>query len=150
MKDYVHLCLIVGTVLSFVLSAVYLFGARAFYGMYFQDELAISQGISYTYVAPVLTFLQNIRIINIGAMRSMGEVKTPRRMATICVLVINPAVAYLLTAVFSFGVWGIWIASLASQVCWLVMSSIKGRQCMNRLPIAKNVSTSVTTLILFR
>ena len=83
-------------------------------------------------------------------MRSMGEVKTPRRMATICVLVINPAVAYLLTAVFSFGVWGIWIASLASQVCWLVMSSIKGRQCMNRLPIAKNVSTSVTTLILFR
>ena len=134
-KDYVHLCLLVGAALSVVLSAIYLFGARGFYGMYFEDEAAISQGISYTYVAAVLTFMQIIRIINVGAMRSMGEVKIPRRMATICVLVINPAVAYLLTAVFSFGVWGIWIASLTSQVCWLVMSTIKGRQCMNRLPL---------------
>ena len=133
-KEYIMLCLLVGTAVSIALSAVYLIFARPFYGMYFQDEEAISQGISYTYVAAALTFLQIIRIINVGAMRSMGEVKTPRRMATICVLIISPAVAYILTAVYSFGVWGIWAASLTSQIVWFIMSCIKGRQCVDSLP----------------
>lgn len=132
-KDYMRLCRIAGVVVSAALSAVYLLGARFFYRQFFQDEEAVSQGVSYTYVAAALTLLQIIRIINVGGMRSMGDVKSPRIMATICVLFISPAVAYTLTAVYSFGVWGIWAASLSSQICWFTMSCILSARCMRRV-----------------
>lgn len=132
-KEYVRLCRIVGVLLSLALSAIYILGARAFFSQFFHDEAAITQGMSYTYVAAALTLLQIIRIINVGAMRGMGDVKSPRIMATICVLVISPAVAFTLTKIYHFGVWGIWMASLSSQICWFIMSCIKERQCMKRV-----------------
>ena len=132
-KDYVHLTRIVGIGVSLVLSAVYILHARGFFSQFFQDEAAIAQGISYTYVAAALTLLQIIRIINVAAMRGMGDVKSPRIMATICVLIISPSVAFTLTHVFSWGVWGIWTASVASQICWFTMSCVKERQCMKRV-----------------
>lgn len=132
-KDYVHIARIVGVVISFMLSAIYIFGARSFFSQFFQDEEAISQGISYSYVAAALTLLQIIRIINVAAMRGMGDVKSPRNMATICVLIISPTVTFTLTSVFSWGVWGIWAASLTSQVCWFTMSCVKEHKCMQRV-----------------
>jgi len=132
-KDYVRLSQIVGAVVSIVLSAVYILGAHRFYSQFFRDAEAIAHGISYTYVAAALTLLQIIRIINVAAMRGMGDVKSPRIMATICVLFINPAVAFMLTSALSCGVWGIWIASLTSQICWFIMSCVKERRCMRRV-----------------
>lgn len=132
-KDYVHLSRIVGVVLSLALSAAYILGARSFFSQFFQDEEAIAQGISYTYVAAALTLLQIIRIINVAAMRGMGDVKSPRIMATICVLIISPAVAFVLTSILHWGVWGIWAASVTSQICWFTMSCIREHQCMQRV-----------------
>ena len=132
-RDYGRLCRMVGVAVSVALSAVYILGGRTFFSMYFQDEEAITQGMSYTWVAAALTLLQIIRIINVGSMRSMGDMKSPRRIATLCVLIINPAVAYLMTAVFSYGVWGIWTASLASQTVWFILSCIGERRCLKRL-----------------
>jgi putative MATE family efflux protein len=132
-KDYVRLSRILGVVVSVVLSAVYIIFARRFFSQFFQDEEAIAQGISYTYVAAGLTLLQIIRIINVAAMRGMGEVKAPRIMATVCVLVISPAVAFTMTSVLHYGVWGIWTASVTSQICWFIMSCVKEHQCMQRV-----------------
>ena len=132
-KDYVRLSRILGVVVSVVLSAVYIIFARRFFSQFFQDEEAIAQGISYTYVAAGLTLLQIIRIINVAAMRGMGEVKAPRIMATVCVLVISPAVAFTMTSVLHYGVWGIWAASVTSQICWFIMSCVKEHQCMQRV-----------------
>ena len=132
-KDYVRLSRIVGVAVSLVLSAGYILGARAFFSQFFHDEEAIAQGISYTFVAAALTLLQIIRIINVAAMRGMGDVKSPRIMATICVLIVSPAVAFTLTSVLSWGVWGIWAASVTSQICWFTMSCVKEHQCMQRV-----------------
>ena len=132
-KDYVRLSRILGVVVSVVLSAVYIIFARRFFSQFFQDEEAIAQGISYTYVAAGLTLLQIIRIINVAAMRGMGEVKAPRIMATVCVLIISPAVAFTMTSVLHYGVWGIWAASVTSQICWFIMSCVKEHQCMQRV-----------------
>lgn len=132
-KEYVRQCRTAGIAVSLLLSAVYIFGARSHYSLYFQDEEAIVQGISYNYAAAILTFLQIVRIIHVGAMRSMGNVKTPRMMATVCVLVINPAAAFILTSILHFGIWGIWAASLSSQACWFVMSCIGERRCMQKV-----------------
>jgi len=70
------------------------------------------------------------RIINVAAMRGMGDAKSPRIMATVCVLFVNPAVAFMLTSVLPCGVWGIWIASLTSHLCWFTMSCVLEHRCM--------------------
>jgi len=132
-KDYVRIARIMGVALSMALSTIYILGARSFFRQFFQDEEAISQGISYSFVAAALTLLQIIRIINVAAMRGMGDVKSPRNMATICVLIISPAVAFTLTTVFHWGVCGIWAASVTSQICWFIMSWVKEHQCMQRV-----------------
>jgi len=129
-RDYVRLSRIAGAVVSVALGAVYILGARKFFSHYFQDEKDIAQGISYTYVAAALAFLQIIRIINVAAMRGMGDAKSPRIMATVCVLLVNPAVAFMLTSVLPCGVWGIWIASLTSHLCWFTMSCVLEHRCM--------------------
>ena len=132
-RDYVRLGRISGVAVSIALSAVYILCARWFFGLYFQDEAAVAQGVSYTCVAAALTLLQIVRIVNVAAMRGMGNVKSPRIMATVCVLIVNPAVAFVLTSALSLGVWGIWIASLTSQLCWFVMSCARERRCMRRV-----------------
>lgn len=80
-NDYVHLCRIVGVAISIALSGIYILGARLFFRQFFQDEIAVRQGISYTFVAAALTLLQIIRIINVAAMRGMGDVRSHRRRA---------------------------------------------------------------------
>ena len=129
-KDYVRLSRFAGTAVAVTLSSVYILGARTFFSQYFHDEEAIAAGISYTYIAAALTFIQIIRIINVAAMRGMGDLKSPRIMATICVLVLNPAISFTLTSVLSCGIWGIWAAALASQICWFIMSCTGAHRCM--------------------
>ena len=119
----------VGVMISVCLSAIYILSAHWYYSLYFSDAVSIQQGGQYSYVAAVLTLLQIMRIVNIGGMRGMGEVKIPRNLATICVLIINPGTSFLLTEMLGYGVWGIWISSLVTQIIWCLMSFIKLNTC---------------------
>lgn len=112
-------------ILAAVLSAIYLIGARWFYALFFSDAESVATGVEYTVCVAVIVFLQLTRIVNIAALRGLGEVKAPKRIAAFCVLVINPGIAYLLTIVGPYEVWGIWTASLVSQAAWCLMSYLK-------------------------
>lgn len=112
-------------ILAAALSAIYLIGARWFYALFFSDAESVATGVEYTICVAVIVFLQLTRIVNIAALRGLGEVKAPKRIAAFCVLVINPGIAYLLTIVGPYEVWGIWTASLVSQAAWCLMSYIK-------------------------
>ena len=112
-------------ILAAALSAIYLIGARWFYALFFSDAESVATGVEYTVCVAVIVFLQLTRIVNIAALRGLGEVKAPKRIAAFCVLVINPGIAYLLTIVGPYEVWGIWTASLVSQAAWCLMSYIK-------------------------
>lgn len=112
-------------ILAAALSAIYLIGARWFYALFFSDAESVTTGVEYTVCVAVIVFLQLTRIVNIAALRGLGEVKAPKRIAAFCVLVINPGIAYLLTIVGPYEVWGIWTASLVSQAAWCLMSYIK-------------------------
>ncbi len=113
------------------LSAIYILGAHWYYRLYFSDTASIHQGEQYSYVAAVLTVLQILRIVNIGGMRGIGEVKIPRVLATICVLMINPGTSFLLTELLGYGVWGIWISSLITQVVWCLMSFFYSKKLLS-------------------
>lgn len=121
-----------GALVATMLSAVYILGAQWFYGLYFPDAADVARGAQYSYVVASLTFLQILRIVNIAGMRGMGEVVLPSRIAMICVLIVNPLSSYLLAEVCGYGVWGIWVASLITQVIWFVASIAGASSCIRR------------------
>ena len=127
LRQYLRESLRMGMVTSAALSIAYVVGSRWFFGLYFQDEASLTMGLYSSAFASALTFLQILRIISVGALRGMGEVQAPRRIATVCVLILNPAASYLLGIVLDFGVWGIWVASLITQAAWFTMCMLATR-----------------------
>ena len=125
-------CLIAG-VISVILSLCYLVGARWYYGLFYSDPNDIILGTHYNYIVAALTVMQTLRIVIVGALRGIGETKIPKKMAMLCVLIINPALAFLLTEWVKMGVWGIWCATLVTQAIWFAMSLIKGKSCLKNI-----------------
>ncbi len=133
LKEYVRIAVFIGVVCSLSLSFIYIAGSRWFFGLFFSDADAVTDGVRTSYIAAVLTLLQIIRIISVGAMRGMGEVKDPRRIATVCVFILNPLLSLIFTHVISFGIWGIWLASVITQLVWFIMGALLCRKHLSKL-----------------
>ena len=127
-----------GLLTSFMLTIIYISTAKLYFGGFFQDQASIRVGFISAIIVSGLTFMQIIRVAETAMMRGMGEVKDPRRIATVCVAIVNPGLSYLLAIKGSFGIWGIWLASAITQGLWMVASIILSRIHRKRL---KNKST---------
>jgi len=134
LRQYVCIALACGLASAAALSAIYLLGAEWFFGLFFSDAKSIAQGKAVVGIVAVLTGAQMVRIISVAAMRGTGEMKVPRQLATVCVLLINPGASYLLAWVLGYGVWGIWLGSLITQGVWLIASVVQMRKCLHGLP----------------
>lgn len=134
LKEYLRISVITGAICSLCLSILYIAGSGWFFGLYFAESSDIHEGFITSCIAAVLTFLQVIRIICIGGMRGMGEVKDPRRIATLCVFILNPTLSLLFTVIFDYGIWGIWAASVITQTVWFTMGTVKCRKHLAVLP----------------
>ena len=93
-------------------------------------------GKQYSVVAAFLTVVQILRIVQVGILRGMGEVRIPRYLATICVFLVNPSVSYVLTILAGLGVWGVWAGSVVSQCTWLVLSTVLCRRYREKRMLA--------------
>ena len=135
LRQYVRIAIACGLASAAALSAIYLLGAEWFFGLFFSDAKSIAQGKAVVGIVAVLTGAQMVRIISVAAMRGTGEMKVPRQLATVCVLLINPGASYLLAWVLGYGVWGIWLGSLITQGVWLIASVVQMRKCLHGLPV---------------
>lgn len=129
---------ILGLLLSAALSGIYIFGAEWFFSRYFTDTDAVELGIRFTYAAAVLTFFQILRLADIGTMRGIGDVRSPMLIAIACVLIINPGLSYLLTIRLSYGIWGIWQASLVSHGVWFLAAAYMTNRDLRKFPAGGN------------
>lgn len=134
LKEYLRISVITGAICSLCLSILYIAGSGWFFGLYFAESSDIHEGFITSCIAAVLTFLQVIRIICIGGMRGMGEVKDPRRIATLCVFILNPTLSLLFIVIFDYGIWGIWAASVITQTVWFTMGTVKCSKHLAVLP----------------
>ncbi len=121
-RQYTRIAEVFSLLSAGILCVIYITTAKPYYGMFFQDQAAIADGMKSSLIASALTVVQIFRIVQIGVMRGMGEVKDPRRIAIICVMIVNPLCSYLLTFPANFRVWGVWQASVITQGLWLVLS----------------------------
>ena len=134
LHSYIRISAGIAVACSFLLSLLYVAGSRWFFSLYFTDAKALNDGFTTSCIAALLTLLQILRIVAIGVLRGMGEVKDPRRISTLCVFALNPALSLLLTSVCHFGIWGIWLASVITQVIWFLLSLLTCRRHLASLP----------------
>ena len=137
LRQYYRVSIMIGILCSVFLCAVYTGGSNFFFGLYFNDKDSVSEGFKMSCIAAGLTILQILRIINIGTMRGMGEVKDPRRIATACVLFINPGLSFLFTALMNMEIWGIWLSSIITQMVWYIVSAVMCRKHLKRYTTEK-------------
>ena len=126
-----------GLGIGLVLSLIYILGSNFFFSRFFQDQESISLGMQYSWFAAALSVLQIVRIVNIAALRGIGDVRTPRIITTVCVLILNPGASWLLTIALGKGVWGIWWASVISQAVWFALSLILSNREIRKIRYAQ-------------
>ena len=135
-RQYARIAVFFGGVCGVFLGILYLVTAEPFYRAFFTDREAVSMGKQYSVVAAFLTVVQILRIVQVGILRGMGEVRIPRYLATICVFLVNPSVSYVLTILAGLGVWGVWAGSVVSQCTWLVLSTVLCRRYREKRMLA--------------
>lgn len=131
-KEYARVGLIIGLITSLIISAVYILIRYWFFSRYFKTEDLINLASMQVWVIIPATICQLLRYVSIGALRGLGEVKAPRRIATICVLLIAPPISYVFAILLNLGLWGIWIGILSSQFVWAVTSVIVSKVKMKK------------------
>ncbi len=124
-----------GLVLSIALSLLYILGSRWFFGQYFQEAALIEDGFTATLFTAGITVFQILRIVCIAGLRGMGEMRDPRRIATLCVFLLNPGLSYLLAYPLKLEINGIWIASLVTQIVWMILAVLSFRKNAARLKL---------------
>ena len=141
LRGYARLIQAMGVIVAGILSVVYVAGSSWFFGQYFPDSASIELGVKFSYMAAILTFLQIPRIVDVGIMRGGGDVRTPMILASVSVFLVNPGVSYLLVAIMSLGIWGVWGGSLVSQSLWLIGAVVKTRQLLGSLGTKRATDT---------
>ena len=121
-REYFRLSIRSGLALSMLLGATYIGGSDWFFQGFFSDQEAITRGRTASIFAAIISCLQIVRIISVAAMRGTGDMKTPRQVASFCVLVLNPGLSFLFACLLGMGSLGIWQAILASQAAWTALT----------------------------
>ena len=137
-ERYARTSVIHGLFCAGMLALIYMSTARLYYGSFFDDGKTIKEGFVCSGIVSVITVMQIIRIAETGIMRGMGEVKDPRRIASCCVLIVNPLLSWLLAFVAGFGIWGIWLSSVITQGLWMLASIVLCRKHRKKLRCRMN------------
>lgn len=123
---------VIAIIVSIVLGVLFVLGSGVYFNLFFDKAELVRDGFYTSVIVAVLSLLQIVRLVEVGVLRGLGEMKAPRIMATICVLIINPATGYLFALILGYGVWGIWISSVITQLAWLILGLVFYRKHLIR------------------
>ncbi len=127
-KEYGRTCRMIGGVISVVLSAVYLLGARLLMELFFQEEEIVAIGVSIMHVIIFVVILQIAQVIYMGCLRGAGDTLYTAVASMISVTVVRTIGSYLFGYVLDMGITGIWFGVVADQLSRFLFATIRFKQ----------------------
>ncbi len=125
-KTYGSACQAVGSVISVVVSILFMLGGRWIMTLFFKEETHIVDiGVSLVYVMIFVVLFQIIQVIYTGALRGAGDTLYTAICSTISVTVVRTIVSYIFGYTLGFGIVGVWFGILADQVVRFILSSTR-------------------------
>ncbi len=126
-KKYGTICQRMGNVISVILSIVYLFAGRWFFGLYFTEQNQLELGVQIMRVMVVIVLMQVAQVIYMGCLRGAGDVKFTTMASTISVTFVRPITSWIFAYGMSLGVIGIWLGVVCDQMCRLTLTHFRFR-----------------------
>lgn len=127
-KTYGATCQKIGTLISIVLSLVYLLGGKFLMQLFFKEEHIVAIGVSIIYVIIFVVMFQIRQVVYMGCLRGAGDTAYTAMASMISVTIIRTAVSYIGGYILHWGIVGIWLGVLADQMSRFIMASVRFRQ----------------------
>lgn len=124
-KDYGNICQFVGLIISIILAVILLFFGRNLFGLFFDQEDILNDGVLISRFIMVIVLFQISQIIFGGCLRGAGDVKYTLFSSLLSVTIIRSIVTYILVVVFPLGLVGIWIGVLSDQLSRFILLGIR-------------------------
>ena len=128
MKVYKRNILMIGLVVSAVLSALIIVLRKFYFGFFSTDPKFVELGADTCLVIGVITFFQTLKFIYTGNLQAIGKMKDVMYASISCATV---NVIAICVVVFGFhsGVVGVWIATLITQSIQSITLMILTKKC---------------------
>lgn len=127
-KEYGRTCRLMGACIAVCLVAIYLFGARWLYGLFFEEPNIIDIGVSIVHVIIFVVIFQICQVIYMGCLRGAGDTLYTAVASMISVTFIRTIVSYLCGYTLGLGIVGIWFGVLADQLSRFIFASMRFKQ----------------------
>lgn len=127
-KEYGKTCRLIGTVIAVCLTAVYFFGARALFHLFFEEEHIIDIGVSIMHVIIFVVIFQICQVIYMGCLRGAGDTLYTAIASMISVTFIRTIVSYICGYTLGLGITGIWLGVLGDQISRFLFATIRFKQ----------------------
>ena len=110
------------------LDAIYLFGGRWLYSLFFEEQHIIEIGVSIIHVIIFVVIFQICQVIYMGCLRGAGDTLYTAVASMISVTFIRTIVSYLGGYTLGLGIVGIWFGVLADQMSRFIFATIRFKQ----------------------
>lgn len=124
-REYGRICRMMGGIISVCLAALYFFGAKPLFRLFFQEEHIVDIGVKIMWVIILVVVFQISQVIYMGCLRGAGDTLYTAIASTISVTVIRTVVSYLGGYVLGFGIVGIWMGVLGDQISRFIFASVR-------------------------
>ena len=127
-KEYGRTCRLIGAGIAVCLVAIYLFGGRWLYSLFFEEQHIIEIGVSIIHVIIFVVIFQICQVIYMGCLRGAGDTLYTAVASMISVTFIRTIVSYLGGYTLGLGIVGIWFGVLADQMSRFIFATIRFKQ----------------------
>lgn len=119
---------LIGAGIAVCLVAIYLFGGRWLYSLFFEEQHIIEIGVSIIHVIIFVVIFQICQVIYMGCLRGAGDTLYTAVASMISVTFIRTIVSYLGGYTLGLGIVGIWFGVLADQMSRFIFATIRFKQ----------------------
>lgn len=119
---------LIGAGIAVCLVAIYLFGGRWLYSLFFEEQHIIEIGVSIIHVIIFVVIFQICQVIYMGCLRGAGDMLYTAVASMISVTFIRTIVSYLGGYTLGLGIVGIWFGVLADQMSRFIFATIRFKQ----------------------
>lgn len=127
-KEYGRTCRLIGACIAVCLVAIYFFGARGLYSLFFSEEHIIAIGINIMHVIIFVVIFQICQVIYMGCLRGAGDTLYTAVASMISVTFIRTVVSYFFGYTLGLGIVGIWLGVLGDQISRFIFATVRFRQ----------------------
>lgn len=127
-REYGRVCQRIGLLISLCLAFILFFLGRWIFSFFFKEPAVLDLGVIVSRYIMVIVLFQISQVIFGGCLRAAGDVKYTLFASLVSVTFIRSFATWLLVAVLTLGIHGVWLGVLADQISRFILLALRFKQ----------------------